>query len=87
MRQITCSICDCEVMSENAIEFEGQFLCSHCAEVHTYICACYENRIWADSNSGSIELPLCEDCYERHYVSCERCGRSIADRYLERLEA
>lgn len=77
MQPIICSMCEREVSVQDAIEFDDQFLCPHCLELHTVTCTHCGRRLWHDANYGDSDTPLCEDCYYSHYTSCERCGRII----------
>lgn len=77
MQPIFCSMCDHEIPSGSAIEFDDQILCPNCLDLHTVTCTCCERRLWHDANYGDSDTPLCEDCYYSHFTSCERCGRVI----------
>lgn len=77
MQPIICSMCEREVSPQDALEFDDQFLCPHCLDLHTVTCTHCGRRLWHDANYGDSDTPLCEDCYYSHYTSCERCGRII----------
>ena len=48
-------------------------------EENTLTCSCCGERITPEENYGNDSIPLCEDCRDDHYNSCERCGRLIHD--------
>lgn len=73
----TCTNCD-RVCGE-LTEFDGEYLCPACLETETALCSRCGSRIWLDGNAGDEHTPLCEECYERYYTSCEGCGRVISE--------
>lgn len=67
-----CTLCDAE--ADELIEFDGQLLCPDCLVEETYICSHCGDRIWANDNAGSSEVPLCSSCCEYYYTTCASCG-------------
>lgn len=51
---------------EDTFMDENTIICSHCGR-----------EIPIDENAGNDSTPLCERCYDRHYTTCEHCGRLI----------
>lgn len=74
-----CDACGQTFSQTDLIEFDGQLLCPGCLEERTLICAHCGTRIWRDENAGDAATPLCQHCYDAHYVTCTRCGRVIHD--------
>lgn len=79
MKTETCDSCGNAYPTEQLIEFDGQLLCPDCLSRATLICAHCGTRIWRDENAGDAATPLCQHCYDAHYVTCTRCGRVIHD--------
>lgn len=81
----TCAICHEPYPLDQLIEFEGDLYCSSCFGNETVICSHCNERIWNSNNAGTETTPLCEDCYEDYYVTCNDCGRLIRrnDAYYE----
>ena len=80
-----CSICGVVHEIEKLVEFDGKKLCFECLARDTLICSHCGERIWFIDNSGTVNMPLCRDCYNEHYTSCIECGRIIhrEDAYYE----
>lgn len=43
----------------------------------TFLCSCCEERILNHQNAGDDASPLCQHCFEHHYLNCDRCGALI----------
>ena len=73
----TCAICHEPYPADQLIEFEDELYCSSCLGIETVVCSRCGRRVWNNDNAGTDEFPLCERCYEDHYVNCTSCGRLI----------
>lgn len=72
-----CDNCGREHPVNERIEFDGENLCSGCADETATICCRCGDRICRDDNAGDENISLCQRCYDRYYTTCERCGRVI----------
>lgn len=70
MKTENCDSCGNSYPVEQLVEFDGQLLCPSCLESATLICSHCGTRIWKDENAGDNDTPLCQHCYDRHYLSC-----------------
>ena len=76
-KHTTCCHCG-QVLSRNYAVMDEELLCENCAEEETTFCSRCGTRIYRDDNVGDEDSPLCRDCYDRYYLSCEHCGRIIS---------
>ena len=70
---VSCYICDNEIPKDEAIEFDGHYLCSDCHDDETFTCERCGERDWNDNNAGDGDTPLCESCYDGSYTRCNDC--------------
>lgn len=80
-----CQWCKNKFSEDQLIEFEGDWVCSHCLNIETVVCSHCGERIWCDDNSGNDSVPLCESCYDNYYTACTNCDSIIRrnDAYYE----
>lgn len=68
-----CERCGAVMPPEQLHHFDGRDLCIACLEERSLVCSNCGDRLWADDNAGSTELPLCQSGYDDHYTNC--CGK------------
>jgi len=73
----TCDSCGQSFPSGQLTSVDGSLLCPTCLESETTRCICCNTLIWKEDNAGDSETPLCQTCYDRSYLSCSICGRTI----------
>ena len=73
----TCSCCNRRHPLVDLRRFNELEYCPECLSETTVFCADCGLRIAADASYGNDGHPLCESCYERNYVTCDRCGTVI----------
>lgn len=73
----TCSRCGGIVPVAERQIFDERDFCPACLEEETLVCDHCGTRMWAHQNVGDAYIHLCGRCYDRHYTSCEQCGRII----------
>lgn len=80
-----CSICRQPYPREQMMEFRDELICPDCLREETLICYRCGERILVDENAGDCQMPLCQHCYDTHYLACSRCGCIIHqdDAYYE----
>ena len=72
-----CGQCGEEHPLEQCCMVGEEELCERCAQEETLLCIRCGTRIWREGNAGDTDTPLCQQCYDRFYTSCECCGRLI----------
>lgn len=50
--KLICCLCGAELTEETVREFDGQFMCTQCFDIHTVACDCCGERIWSDDTQG-----------------------------------
>lgn len=80
-----CSICNQPYPREQMTEFRDELIYPDCLQEETVTCCRCGERILVDENAGDHHTPLCQHCYDAHYLACSRCGRIIHqdDAYYE----
>lgn len=79
----TCAHCGA-IITDNAIEFDGEFYCNDCIDEVSFVCNdCGERKPiaeWNDVGSGAV----CDDCLLGNYTVCDICGRYILNEDIRR---
>lgn len=76
MEEMICSHCGC-VIEDECYEVGDDLLCDDCASYLTAICDDCGERFYLEDDCGDDWRFVCRSCYEDHYTTCERCGRSV----------
>lgn len=74
---ISCTCCADVVPLEEAVQVNGDLICSECADDRTVTCHRCGECIWNEDDCGNDILSLCEHCRDNDYTNCERCGTLI----------
>ncbi len=83
-RPNTCTCTQCRNLiseDEDRFKLDGEVMCSDCWSSETFMCEHCHNRFWNDDNAGNGDYPLCQECYDDHYTTCEDCGAIISREY------
>lgn len=68
-----CTHCGREHPSDQLTGTGDDLLCPDCLE-NTTVCHDCGRRIRLDENARNDVHPLCQTCFDRSYVNCDRCG-------------
>ena len=71
-----CNHCQREFPAGVIVIFDDAQLCPECLNEATLVCAHCGKRIWLE-NAASINIPLCEACYENYFTTCACCGNLV----------
>lgn len=72
-----CSCCGQEYPIYDCYEVANRTFCPDCLGEENMVCTHCEERILNHQNMGQDDSPLCQNCYENHYLNCDRCGALI----------
>lgn len=80
-----CAICNQPYPRDQLTEFHDELICPDCLREETVVCTHCGEHVLIDENAGDAATPLCQHCYDAHYLTCARCGRVIYqdDAYYE----
>ena len=81
----TCCHCNRRHPLPDLRYFHEQEYCPDCLAETTVVCADCGSRVDMERNYGDDGHPLCQRCYDRNYVTCDRCGTVLHrdDAYYE----
>ena len=71
-KDITCVWCGVTVVAHYQTIDEGA-VCAECAQ-DLYYCHYCGTSIHIEESEWADEKPFCQDCYERHFATCDVCG-------------
>ena len=88
-----CDICGYSIDIDDYIVYDGQMVCSDCANEHLFQCEyCYEYAPIDDkkfafistNNEGVIEIAICPDCLDNYFNYCPNCECYVDDNLFDK---
>lgn len=75
---VTCQHCGKTILKSEASEYDGVYLCSHCADTEVEICDVCGNYHYRGFMRIS-NINICDRCYDTYdYITCESCGDIVS---------
>lgn len=72
--QLTCTHCSCVITLESGTLHDDELICETCLQEETFLCHSCGELHWNHENAGTRDTPLCEQCCENYYTTCDYCG-------------
>lgn len=76
---VICAYCHEEIKLEDAVVFDGRYICKTCYHESTVTCDDCGRVILCHDAESDARRTLCRSCFTSHYLRCDSCNCIIPD--------